>query len=61
MFKEKFARRHIGPNPIELNIMLKTIGVESVKELLDQTIPDNIRLKKDLNICLLYTSDAADE
>jgi glycine dehydrogenase len=50
MFKEKFARRHIGPNPIELNIILKTIGVESVKELLDQTIPDNIRLKKDLNI-----------
>ena len=50
MFKEKFARRHIGPNSIELNIILKTIGVESVEELLNQTIPDNIRLKKDLNI-----------
>ena len=50
MFKEKFAHRHIGPNPIELNIILKTIGVESVEELLNQTIPDNIRLKKDLNI-----------
>ena len=50
MFKEKFAHRHIGPNPTELNIILKTIGVESVEELLNQTIPDNIRLKKDLNI-----------
>ena len=50
MFKEKFARRHIGPNDIELNIILETIGVESVEELLNQTIPDNIRLKKDLNI-----------
>ena len=50
MFKEKFAHRLIGPNPTELNIMLKTIGVESVEELLNQTIPDNIRLKKDLNI-----------
>ena len=50
MFKEKFAHRHIGPNPNELNIILKTIGVESVEELLNQTIPDNIRLKKDLNI-----------
>jgi len=50
MFKEKFTRRHIGPNAIELNIILKTIGVESVEELLNQTIPDNIRLKKDLNI-----------
>ena len=50
MFKEKFAHRHIGPSPTELNIILKTIGVESVEELLNQTIPDNIRLKKDLNI-----------
>ena len=50
MFKEKFAHRHIGPNPTELNIILKTIGVESVEELLNQTIPYNIRLKKDLNI-----------
>ena len=50
MFKEKFAHRHIGPNPIELNIILKTIGVDSVEELLNQTIPDKIRLKKDLNI-----------
>ena len=50
MFKEKFAHRHIGPNPTELNIILKTIGVESVEELLNQTIPNNIRLKKDLNI-----------
>ena len=38
------------PNAIELDIILKTIGVESVEELLNQTIPDNIRLKKDLNI-----------
>ena len=50
MFKEKFTHRHIGPNLNELNIILKTIGVESVEELLNQTIPDNIRLKKDLNI-----------
>ena len=50
MFKEKFTQRHIGPNAIELDIILKTIGVESVEELLNQTIPDNIRLNKDLNI-----------
>jgi len=50
MFKENFSRRHIGPNPNELNVILKTIGVESIEELLNQTIPDKIRLKKDLNI-----------
>ena len=50
MFKENFSNRHIGPNSSELEIILKSIGVESVEELLNQTIPDNIRLKKDLNI-----------
>jgi len=50
MFKENFSNRHVGPNSSELEIILKTIGVESVEELLNQTIPDNIRLKKDLNI-----------
>ena len=45
MFKENFSRRHIGPNPTELNVILKTIGVESIEELLSQTIPDKIRIK----------------
>ena len=50
MFKENFTQRHIGPNTSELEVILKTIGVESIEELLNQTIPDKIRLKKDLNI-----------
>ena len=50
MFKENFTRRHIGPNTSELNTILSTISVESVEQLLEQTIPDKIRLKNDLNI-----------
>ena len=50
MFKENFTRRHIGPNSSELNKILSTIGVTSVEQLLNQTIPENIRLKNDLNI-----------
>ena len=50
MFKENFTRRHIGPNSSDLNKMLSTIGVNSVEQLLKQTIPEKIRLKKDLNI-----------
>ena len=50
MFKENFTRRHIGPNTSELEVILKTIGVESIEELLNQTIPGKIRLQKDLNI-----------
>ena len=56
MFKENFSNRHIGPNSFELDIILKTIGVESVEELLNQTIPDNIRLKKDLENKVLESS-----
>ena len=50
MFKENFSRRHIGPSTSELNNMLQTIGVNSIEDLLSQTIPDKIRLKTDLNI-----------
>ena len=50
MYKENFSRRHIGPSTSELNSMLETIGVNSIEDLLSQTIPDKIRLKTDLNI-----------
>ena len=50
MYKENFSRRHIGPSTSELNNMLQTIGVNSIEDLLSQTIPDKIRLKTDLNI-----------
>jgi len=50
MFKENFTRRHIGPNSYDLNKILSTIGVNSVEQLLKQTIPEKIRLKKELNI-----------
>ena len=50
MFKENFTRRHIGPKSSDLNKILSTIGVNSVEQLLNQTIPEKIRLKKDLNI-----------
>ncbi len=50
MYKENFSRRHIGPSTSELKNMLETIGVNSIEDLLSQTIPDKIRLKSDLNI-----------
>ena len=50
MFKENFTRRHIGPNSSELNKILDTIGVKSVEQLLQETIPEKIRLKNDLDI-----------
>ncbi len=45
-----FVNRHIGPNTKELNQMLATIGVGSLAQLIDETVPSNIRYHKDLNL-----------
>ncbi len=42
--------RHIGITPAEEQIMLKKIGVSSLDELIDQTIPKNIHLPKPLDL-----------
>ena len=42
----EFARRHIGPDPGELAVMLATIGVASLDELLDRAVPERIRLRR---------------
>lgn len=52
MITNNFARRHNGPQAKDVEIMLKTIGVSSVEELIDKTIPKQIRLKQDLNLPL---------
>ncbi|WP_417237714.1 aminomethyl-transferring glycine dehydrogenase [Bizionia sp.] len=45
-----FAQRHIGPREEDQNRMLQTIGVDSLDQLIYETVPDDIRLKKDLNL-----------
>ena len=45
-----FSKRHIGPNAAEKSAMLSKIGVSSIDELIDKTIPAHIRLENDLNI-----------
>ncbi len=47
---DKFVGRHIGPREADIQQMLKVIGVDSLDELIDQTIPSNIRLSKPLNL-----------
>jgi glycine dehydrogenase len=36
-------RRHIGPSPAEMEEMLKVVGVKTLDELIDQTVPASIR------------------
>ena len=45
-----FALRHIGPREDDQNLMLKTIGVDSLDQLIYETVPDDIRLKKPLKL-----------
>lgn len=45
-----FALRHIGPNKEDQNSMLETIGVDSLDQLIYETIPNDIRLKNELNL-----------
>jgi glycine dehydrogenase len=48
MSSDKFVNRHNGPRKSELPGMLKVIGADSLDQLIDKTVPANIRLNKKL-------------
>ena len=50
MKTDAFALRHIGPREHDVTHMLKTIGADSLDQLIDETIPSDIRLKADLDL-----------
>src|SRR6478672_3312341 len=47
---DSFARRHIGPNEEEVREMLREVGFDNLGELIDATVPKDIRLKQQLNL-----------
>ncbi|MDX2414788.1 MAG: aminomethyl-transferring glycine dehydrogenase, partial [Bacteroidales bacterium] len=47
---DKFITRHNGPTEDELPGMLKTIGVDSLDKLIEETVPTNIMLDKALDL-----------
>ncbi|GHT34018.1 glycine dehydrogenase (decarboxylating) [Bacteroidia bacterium] len=50
MDTNKFVNRHVGITAEDLPSMLQATGVKSLDELIEQTIPANIRLKNTLNL-----------
>ncbi len=50
MQTDSFQIRHIGPNTLEKEKMLQSIGVSSLDELIDKTIPKDIRNPKSLDL-----------
>ena len=49
-YQEKFENRHNAPDTKQIAEMLKVVKAKSVDELVDQTVPANIRLKKALQL-----------
>ncbi len=47
---EQFKKRHIGINDVDKKKMLESIGLTSIDELINQTIPADILLKEPLSL-----------
>ena len=47
---ERFASRHIGPRPDDMAAMARTIGYDSVDDLIDAIVPECIRLDAPLDL-----------
>jgi glycine dehydrogenase len=50
LYSEKFEARHNAPDASQIADMLTVVKATSVDELIDQTVPANIRLKKALQL-----------
>ena len=50
MIKDDFTTRHNGPSCEEAAKMLQTIGVKTMDELIEKTVPAAIRLPKPLDL-----------
>ncbi len=46
--QDDFIQRHIGPNNDQVQQMLEAVGVKDLEQLINETVPDNIRLQRDL-------------
>ncbi len=48
--QNEFLERHLGPRAHEITEMLRTVDVRSLDELIDQTIPQSIRNKQQIQM-----------
>jgi glycine dehydrogenase len=55
----EFIPRHIGPQPGEIDKMLKVLGMNSLDRLIDRTVPDAIRFDRTLAIDGIPTEQLA--
>ncbi|XP_064476938.1 glycine dehydrogenase (decarboxylating), mitochondrial-like [Ornithodoros turicata] len=48
--KGDFCSRHLGPREKDQREMLKYLEVKNISELIDKTVPENIRLNREMNL-----------
>ncbi|MGA1273899.1 MAG: aminomethyl-transferring glycine dehydrogenase, partial [Burkholderiaceae bacterium] len=48
--EDEFHQRHLGPDAAEQQVMLAALGLSSLEALIDQTVPESIRLRRPLNL-----------
>jgi glycine dehydrogenase len=48
--REQFQTRHIGPDQVQIKEMLQHIKAKSLNDLIDETVPKAIQLKKELDL-----------
>jgi len=49
-FYDQYVNRHNGPDEAEMEEMLKVIGVDSLDQLIDETVPASIRMQRELRV-----------
>src|SRR5262245_10929953 len=47
---DQFPQRHIGPNPAEARQMLDQLGFSTLETLIDEAVPEQIRLTRPLKL-----------
>ena len=50
MYQKSFSKRHIGITSEDQKYMLSTVKSSSMSNLVDETIPNNIRSNNDLHV-----------
>jgi glycine dehydrogenase len=57
--RARFSRRHIGSHHVGIKAMLSTLGSASLEELISKTVPEDIRLRRPLDIPAAATEEEA--
>ena len=50
MSSTQFESRHIGPTAQDQDVMLKSLGFSSMRDLIDATVPESIRVRDPLKL-----------